>query len=64
MIQNCGLVHSIDREKLYQLILQQEFIQNRASDPMFILDETIFQITGCTYTTMKKFPNEIIKVYT
>ena len=62
MIQNCGLVHSIDREKLYQLILQQEFIQNRESEPMFILDETIFQITGCT--TMKNCPNEIVKAYT
>ena len=37
MIQNCGSVHSIDRKKLNQLILQQEFIQNRASDQMFIL---------------------------
>ena len=49
-IQNCGLVHSIDREKLYQLILWQKFIQNRASVPMFILGEMIFQITGCTTT--------------
>ena len=47
-LQNCGSVHSIDRKKLYQLILQEEFVQNRASDPMFILGEMIFQITGCT----------------
>ena len=44
-IQNCGLVYSIDREKLHQLILQQEFVQNIASDQMFILGEMVFQIT-------------------
>ena len=31
--------------------MREEFVQNRASDPMFILGEMIFQITGCT--TMK-----------
>ena len=41
MIQNYGLVYSIDTEKL-QLILQQEFIQNIASDQMFILGEMVF----------------------
>ena len=35
MIQNCGLVYSIGTEKL-QLILQQQFIQNIASDQIFI----------------------------
>ena len=50
-IQIYGLVHFIDRGKLHQLILRQEFVQNRVSDPMFILGEMIFQITG--YTTMK-----------
>ena len=33
MIWNCELVYSINRQKLdEQLILQQEFIQNMASD--------------------------------
>ena len=45
MIWNCGLVYSIDREKLHQLILWQEFVQNIASDQMFILGEMVFQIT-------------------
>ena len=42
-IQNYGLVYSIDTEKL-QLILQQEFIENIASDYMFISGEMVFQI--------------------
>ena len=43
--RNSGLVYSIDREKLHQLILQQEFIQNIASDEMFISGEMVIQIT-------------------
>ena len=39
MIWNCGLVYSIDREKLHQLILWQEFIKNIAVDQMFISGE-------------------------
>ena len=42
---NCGLIYSFDKEKLYQLILQQEFIQNIASDQMFISGEMVLQIT-------------------
>ena len=34
IIWNCGLVYSIDTEKLHQLILWQEYVQNIASDPM------------------------------
>ena len=37
-IRNCGLVYSIDREKL-QLILQQECVQN------VVIGEMVFQIT-------------------
>ena len=44
MIRNCGLVSYIDREKLDQLMLQQEFIQNIASGQMFISGEMVFQI--------------------
>ena len=44
MIQNCELVHSINREKLYQLILWQKFIQSRASVPMFILGEMLSKL--------------------
>ena len=44
-IWNCGLVYSIDREKLHQLILWQEFIKNKAGDQMFISGEMVFQIT-------------------
>ena len=43
--RNSGLVYSIDREKLHQLILQQQFVQNIASNQMFILNEMVFQIT-------------------
>ena len=43
-IRNCGLVSYIDREKLDQLMLQQEFIQNIASGQMFISGEMVFQI--------------------
>ena len=39
MIWNCELVYSIDREKLHQLILWQEFIENTAVDQMFISGE-------------------------
>ena len=35
-IQNCGLVYSMDREKLHQLILRQDFVQHIPSDQMFI----------------------------
>ena len=35
-IWNCGLVYSMDTEKLYQLILGQEFVQHIPSDQMFI----------------------------
>ena len=45
MIWNCGLVYSIDRGKLHQLILWQEFVLNIASDQMFVSDEVVFQIT-------------------
>ena len=44
-IQNSGLVYSIHREKLYQLIVQQEFVQNIASHQMFISGEMVFQTT-------------------
>ena len=44
-IWNYGLMYSIDREKLHQLILWQEFIQNIAIDQMFISGEMVFQIT-------------------
>ena len=43
-IWNCRLVYSIDRKKLHQLILQQEFIQNIASDQVYMSGETVFQI--------------------
>ena len=33
------------QKKLYQLILRQEFIQNIASDQIFISSEMVFQIT-------------------
>ena len=44
-IQNCKIVYSINREKLHQLILRQEFVQNTASNQMLFPDENIFQIT-------------------
>ena len=48
-IQNCGLVYSIDSEKLHRLILQEQFVQNIpgtvASDQMFISGEIVFLIT-------------------
>ena len=44
-IWNCVLVYSIDREKLHQLIMWQEFVQNIASDQMFISNEIVFLIT-------------------
>ena len=45
-------------------MLWQEFVQNRASDPMFILGEMIFQITGCTITKNECCLNKIVKAYT
>ena len=47
-IRNCGLVYSIDRGKLHQLILLQEFVQNITSDQMFISGEIVFQMTLAT----------------
>ena len=47
-IQNCGLVYFIDREKLHQLTLWQEFVQNKSSDQIFISGEMVFQITLAT----------------
>ena len=44
VIRNCGLVYPIDREKLHQLILQEEFVHNIARDQMFISDKMVFQI--------------------
>ena len=44
-IWNCGLVYYIDREKLYQPILWQEFIENIASDQILISGKKLFQIT-------------------
>ena len=44
LIRNYGLVYSINTEKLHQLILWQEFIQNIANDQMFISGEMIFLI--------------------
>ena len=44
-IQNCGLVYSINIEKLHQLILRQEFFLNIASDQVIISGEMVFQIT-------------------
>ena len=46
--QTCGLVYSIDRGKLHQLILLQEFVQNITSDQMFISGEIVFQMTLAT----------------
>ena len=46
MIRECGLVSSINREKLYQIILWKEFMWNIASDQnylMFTSGEMIFQ---------------------
>ena len=65
MIQNCGLVYSIDREKLHQLILWQEFVQNIASDQMFISGEMVFQTTlAALQRKHDRFFNEIVKAYT
>ena len=50
---NCELVYSIDREKPYQLILWQEFIQEIASHQVFISGKMVFQITQFGCTTMK-----------
>ena len=53
MIQNCGLVYSVDREKFLQPALQQEFIQNIASDQMFISGEIVLQILTLTALQQK-----------
>ena len=50
MIQNCGLAYSIDREKLHQQIFWQEFVQNIASDQMFISGEMVAIPNNCMAT--------------
>ena len=42
MIQNYELVYSIDREKLHQLILLEEFVKNIAGNQMFISGEIVY----------------------
>ena len=49
-IQNCGLVYSIDREKLHQLMLPQEFIQSIGSDQIFISGEMAFRKNWLHYS--------------
>ena len=47
MVQNCGLVYSIDRESLIsQLlsVLQWEFVSSKYSDQMLISGEMIFEV--------------------
>ena len=47
MIQNCGVVYYIYKDKPHQPLLsvmQSEFIQNGYSDQVFILDERFSQV--------------------